>query len=65
MELEFFKALSLLKSKDKKIYDKENTKFFEGMLKEDDELEKEEKKSSKEKKPYQLKDLEREMIMKR
>jgi len=65
VELEFFKALSLLKSKDSRIYDKEKTKFFENMTGPDNEengdegVEKKEKKS----KPYQLKDLEREMVM--
>ena len=31
VEIEFFKALSLVKSKDTKIYDKEKCKFFENM----------------------------------
>ena len=63
VELEFFKALSMLKSKDTQIYDKEKTKFFENMVKPDDEQATVEKKSKKEKKPYQLKDMEREIIM--
>lgn len=80
VELEFFRALSLLKSKDKKIYDKENTKFFEAMQNGDGDEDKEEAeggpkgreskdkdkdKAKAKKKPYQLKDLEREMVLKR
>ena len=66
VEIEFFKALSMLKSKNQKIYDKENTKFFENMIDNrnninDNGIEK----NSKENKPFQLKDLEREMVLKR
>ena len=66
VELEFFKTLSMLKSKDIKIYDKENTKFFENMARgesDDDEGESKKKamkinndKKALKKKPYQLKD---------
>lgn len=69
VELEFFRALSLLKSKDQKIYDKENTKFFEGMENrngnEDEDGDGNELKKGSRQKPYQLKDLEREMVLKR
>jgi protein KRI1 len=65
VELEFFRALSLLKSKDSRIYDKEKTKFFENMAQADDEEEggEEARREKKKSKPYQLKDLEREMVM--
>jgi protein KRI1 len=65
VELEFFRALSLLKSKDSRIYDKEKTKFFENMAQADDEEEggEEARREKKRSKPYQLKDLEREMVM--
>ena len=67
VEKEFFKALSLLKSKDQKIYDKENCKFFENMSQEESSDDEEKKKkpatSKKEKKPFLMKDFEREMIL--
>jgi len=69
VEKEFFKTLSLVKSKDAKIYDK-NVKFFdnvqEGKPQNDDG---EQAKSSSEKKrkekSFYLKDMEREMILKK
>jgi len=36
VELEFFRALALLKSKDRRIYDKEKTRFFEGMARKEE-----------------------------
>lgn len=60
MEKDFLTALSLLKSKDKKIYDKEMILFDQKETEEENEVK---KKSSKEK-PFYLKDLEREMILK-
>ena len=62
VEKDFFKALSLLKSKDAKIYNKDECKFFE----ETSETQKkplESSKSDKKSKPFHLKDLEREMIL--
>lgn len=61
VEIEFFKALSLVKSKDSKIYDKEKCKFFENML--DPSKPTENSSKEKEKKPFLMKDLEREMIL--
>ena len=61
MEIEFFKTLSLVKSKDTKIYDKEKCKFFENMS---EHLTVKSSKE-KEKKPFIMKDLEREMILKK
>ena len=53
----------MLKSKDKKIYDK-NTVLFENKKSGEEEGKSEDKSSSKEK-PFYLKDLEREMILKK
>ena len=64
--MEFFKALSLVKSKDSKIYDKEKCKFFENMPdpnQEENETNKNGIKKEKEPKQFRLKDLEREMIL--
>ena len=61
VEIEFFKALSLIKSKDAKIYDKENCKFFENMPTPAEKSA--ETATVKEKKPFLMKDLEREMIL--
>lgn len=52
----------MLKSKDKVIYDKEKTKFFDNMVQENMDNETGVK-TEKTKKPYQLKDLERDMVM--
>jgi protein KRI1 len=62
VEKDFFKALSLLKSKDAKIYNKDECRFFEEKPK---TSKTESKKSNGEKKskPFHLKDLEREMIL--
>ena len=62
VEKEFFKALSLVKSHDPRIYDKEKCRFF-------DQSEKSSKETSSKKnsnnKAYYLKDLERDMILKK
>ena len=64
--MEFFKALSLVKSKDSKIYDKEKCKFFENMSNPQPQENQTTKSSDlKEKKPFLLKDLDREMILKK
>ena len=58
MEKNFLTTLSLLKEKNKKIYDKDTVLFNEA-----DETN--EKSNSKSSKPFYLKDLEREMILKK
>ena len=58
MEKDFLTTLSLLKEKNKKIYDKETVLFNEGG-------EEEEKRAKETTKPFYLKDLEREMILKK
>lgn len=62
----------MVKSKDARIYDKDSCKFFgENESQEDDDENDQEKKSknkttkSKDKKQYFLKDLERDMILKK
>jgi protein KRI1 len=66
VEKEFFKALSMVKSKDSKIYNKDECKFFDNIKTNDgDADEAKSSKSSKEKKSFYLKDLEREMILKK
>ncbi len=73
VEIEFFKALSMVKSKDSKIYDKEHCRFFDKIKKEnqeeddsnDEDSSKKTKKKKSEKKSFYLKDLEREMILKK
>lgn len=68
VEKEFFKALSLVKSRDALIYDKEKCRFFDNL--EDkkassNETEQEKNDEKKNKKAYHLKDLERDMILKK
>lgn len=70
VEKEFFKALSLVKSRDARIYDKEKCRFFEtpttsSKANEDEEEDEPKKDSKKDKKAYHLKDLERDMILKK
>jgi protein KRI1 len=67
VEKEFFKALSMVKSKDSKIYNKDECKFFDNIKTSNGNEEADSKKSSKEKekKSFYLKDLEREMILKK
>ncbi len=67
VEKEFFKALSMVKSRDKIIYDKEHCKFFDIPVKNEPNIEENaEKKSNKtDKKPFYMKDLEREIILKK
>jgi protein KRI1 len=65
VEKEFFKALSLVKSRDPKIYDKEKCRFFEIEKKDDTSDSSPVNSKTKEKKSFLLKDLEREMIMKK
>lgn len=61
----------MVKSRDSKIYDKQNCKFFDQLAKPEDddqdldESEKNKKSKKEEKKQFLLKDLEREMILKK
>ncbi len=61
MEKDFLTTLSLLKEKNKKIYDKETILFNEG----GEESKSNGKSKESAKKPFYLKDLEREMILKK
>lgn len=68
VEKDFFKTLSMVKSRDSKIYDKNNCTFFDSVQEEDDsenETSKTKKTKKEDKKQFLLKDLEREMILKR
>jgi hypothetical protein len=60
MEKNFLTTLSLLKSKSNKIYEKDVVLFND----EANKVEEETTKKSKKTKPFYLKDLEREMILK-
>ena len=67
MEKNFFKTLSLIKSRSKKIYEDPSKDYFEPASSEEEEDGKEKAqkkdKSSKKAKPLTLKDLEREQIL--
>ena len=65
VEKEFFKALSMLKSKDKKIYDKEECKFFTSTATNEASQAKTAAGNQDSKKPFFMKDLERETILKK
>lgn len=68
VEKEFFKALSLVKSRDALIYDKEKCRFFDNLEDQkasNNETEREKNDDKKNKKAYHLKDLERDMILKK
>ncbi len=65
MEKEFFKALSMVKSRNKIIYDKDKCKFFDIESESKNTPESSGKKNDGSKKPFYMKDLEREIILKK
>lgn len=63
VEVGFFKALSMVKSRDSKIYEKDGCKFFDDIPSDDNEAVPKETKKKDKNGNFYLKDLEREMIL--